>query len=130
LIGVIAALLLIGICFLPWAYYPDLQKEFTGFFSERNVYGRPGKLLIIFSIFAIILYLIPRIWAKRANILLGAVILAFGIKNYMLYTACYGGNCPERRLGIYLVVIAPVIMILAAILPDVKLKDAHKKEDK
>jgi hypothetical protein len=30
--GIVAALLLIAACFMPWAYFPDLGKNFTGFF--------------------------------------------------------------------------------------------------
>lgn len=122
-IGIAAALLLIAACYMPWAYYPDLQKEFTGFFSEQNAYGRPGKLLVGLSIVAIALFLIPRVWAKRANIFLGAVILAFSVKSYILFTACYKGTCPDRRFGIFLVVITPIMMIAAAILPNMKVKD-------
>src|SRR5690606_960231 len=36
-IGVAASLLLVAACFLPWTWHPDLNKEFTGFFSENNV---------------------------------------------------------------------------------------------
>jgi hypothetical protein len=122
-IGIAAALLLIAACFMPWAYYPDLQKEFTGFFSEQNAYGRPGKLIVALSVLAIVFFLIPRIWAKRSNIFLGAVILAFSIKSYILFTACYNGTCPDKKLGIFLVVIAPVIMIAAAILPNMKVRE-------
>lgn len=122
-IGIAAALLLIAACFMPWAYYPDLQKEFTGFFSEQNAYGRPGKLIVALSILAIVFFLVPRIWAKRSNIFLGAVILAFSIKSYILFTACYKGTCPDKKLGIFLVVIAPVIMIAAAILPNMKVRE-------
>ncbi|HVW61574.1 MAG TPA: hypothetical protein VHC48_16090, partial [Puia sp.] len=86
-IGVAAALLLIGACYLPWAYFPDLHKEFTGFFSENNAYGRPGKIFVFFCGIAIILFLVPRIWAKRANIFVAAVILAFAIKSFILFTA-------------------------------------------
>ena len=48
-IGVAAAIILVGACFLPWAFYPDLNKDFTGFFSEQNNYGRPGKLFSILA---------------------------------------------------------------------------------
>jgi hypothetical protein len=125
-IGILAALLLIGACFLPWAYYPDIQKEFTGFFSEKNFYGRPGKLLMIFCTLSIILFLIPRIWAKRANILLSALIIAFSLKNYILFTACYHGICPEKRPGIFLVVLSSVAVLLASIFPDISLKENRK----
>ena len=122
-IGIAAALLLIGACFLPWAYFPDLQKDFTGFFSEKNTYGRPGKVFVFLCVIAIIFFLIPKVWAKRANIFIGALTIAFGIKCFLLFTACYKGICPDKKLGIFLVLIASAIMTLAAILPDIKLKD-------
>ncbi|HTI10999.1 MAG TPA: hypothetical protein VL832_20655 [Puia sp.] len=122
-IGIAAALLLIGACFLPWAYFPDLQKDFTGFFSEKNTYGRPGKVFVFLSVLAILFFLIPKVWAKRANIFVGALTIAFGIKCFLLFTACYKGICPDKKLGIFLVLIASAIMTLAAILPDIKLKE-------
>lgn len=122
-IGVVAALLLVGACYLPWTYYPQLQKEFTGFFSENNAYGRPGKIFIFLCAIAVILYLIPRIWAKRTNLFVCAIILAFSIKSFILYTACAGGDCPEKRVGIFLVMLSSVVMVAAAMLPDIQLKD-------
>ena len=122
-IGVAASLLLIAACFMPWAYYPDLQKNFTGFFSEKNMYGRPGKVLVFLGVLALILFLIPRIWAKRTNMLLGAVILSFSIKSYILFVSCYKGICPDKEAGIFLILVAPAIMLLSAILPDIKLKE-------
>jgi hypothetical protein len=124
-IGVAATLLVIGACFLPWAYYPDLQKVFTGFFSENNIYGRPGKVLTFFGVIGIILFLAPRVWAKRANMLVAAMAFAFGVKSYFLYTACYRGICPERRAGIFLVLGGTLIVLVASLLPDlpVKVKD-------
>ncbi|WP_431209235.1 hypothetical protein ACQ86N_23880 [Puia sp. P3] len=56
LIGVVAALVLIGACWMPWAYYPDLNKSFTGFFSELNRYGKPGKVIVFFSVVSILLF--------------------------------------------------------------------------
>ena len=75
-LGIGAALLVIAACFMPWAFFPDLQKDFTGFFSEQNRYGRPGKVLVAFSVLQIVFFLIPKIWAKRANIFLGAITFA------------------------------------------------------
>ena len=39
-IGLAACITLIIACFLPWTYYADIQKTFTGFFSEKNMYGK------------------------------------------------------------------------------------------
>ena len=121
-IGVGAALLLMAACFMPWAYYPDLDKVFTGFFSELNRYGKPGKVLIFFCVIEIILFLLPKIWAKRANILVAGMAIAFSVKSFILYSACYKGICPERRVGLWLVLIASVITVIAALTPDLPVK--------
>jgi len=116
-IGVGAAVLLIVACFLPWAYYPDIDKTFTGFFSEKNIYGKPGKFLVVLAILAIVLFLLPKVWAKRANLLLSALLIAFSIKSFLLFASCYQGTCPEKRIGIFLMLIAPIIVAISAILP-------------
>jgi hypothetical protein len=127
-IGIAAAVLVIIASFMPWAYFPVLQKEFTGFFSEQNRYGRPGKVLIAFSVVEILFYLIPRIWAKRANIFVAAVGVAWGFKCYYLYTACYRGECPEKRLGLFLMFGGTIIALVAALLPDVTIKEDISSE--
>ncbi len=126
--GVAGALLIIAASFMPWAYFPDLQKEFTGFFSEHNRYGRPGKVLIFLSVIQIFLFLIPRVWAKRANLFVGAVAFAWGVKSYILYSACYRGTCPERRVGIFLVLGGALITLAASLLSDLPVKDTSRPE--
>jgi hypothetical protein len=124
-IGVAGALLMIGACFMPWAYYPDIQMEFTGFFSQQNIYGRPGKIIAFFALINIVLFVIPRVWAKRTNILAAAMVFAFGIKSYVLYTACYRGICPARRAGIFLVVLGALIVLITSLLPDLPVRDKN-----
>jgi hypothetical protein len=116
-LGIGAALLVIAACYMPWAYYPDLQKEFTGFFSEMNRYGKPGKVLIFLSILEVILFLVSKVWAKRTNIFVAAIAFAWGIRSYILYTGCYRGICPERRIGMYLVLGGTLLALIAALTP-------------
>jgi hypothetical protein len=127
-IGIAAAVLVVAASFLPWAFFPDLQKTFTGFFSESNRYGRPGKVLFFFSVIEIVFYLIPRIWAKRANIFVTAISLAWAAKCYITYTACYRGTCPTSRPGLYLVLAGAAIAVIAALLPDVPIKEEEISE--
>ena len=128
-IGIVAALLLIAACFMPWAYFPDLGKNFTGFFSEKNIYGRPGKVLIFFSAAEILLFAIPRVWAKRANIFVAALTIAFAIKSYILYSSCYGGVCPDKRAGIFLMLGSAAITLVAALLPDLPVRTEEGEDD-
>jgi hypothetical protein len=121
-LGIFASCVLVFACFLPWTWHPDLNKEFSGFFSEGNVYGRPGRVFTFFAVVAIVFFLIPKIWAKRWNLLVTGLTTAFAVKSFIMYAGCYRGICPEKRIGLWVMLVAAVVMLVMAILPDVKLK--------
>lgn len=121
-IGVAACVLLIISCTMHWAYYPDLDKYFTGFNSEKNIYGKPGKVMVFFAVVSIVLYLIQKVWAKRMNWLITALAFSFGIKTFITFTSCYRGTCPVKQEGIFLMVGSTLIMIVAALTPKLELK--------
>ena len=56
-IGSAAAIILVMACFFPWTWHPDLHRNFTGFFSEANNYGKPGWVFTFFAIPAIFFFL-------------------------------------------------------------------------
>jgi hypothetical protein len=122
-IGIAAAIVLMIACFLPWAYYPDLDKNFTGFFSENNNYGKPGKVFFFFAITIIILAIIPRVWAKRANQFIGVLVIAYAIKTFILFTSCYSGVCPEKKIGLWVMMLSCIVMLIATMLPNLKNRD-------
>lgn len=121
-IGAILCLVIIGLCFTNWTYHPDLDKYFTGYFSEENVYGKPAILINFFSGLAFICFLIPRIWAKRLNMAICSILLAFIIKTFILFGGCYKGICPERELGLWALLLVSAAMLITTFLPDMKLK--------
>jgi hypothetical protein len=125
-IGLAACVSLIVVSFLPWTYHADVQKYFTGFFSQNNAYGSPGKYLIFFSALAMILFLVPRIWAKRTNLFVTGILVAYAIKTYILFTSCYNAYCPDKQAGIYLVAILPLIIFACSLFPEMKIKQAAK----
>jgi uncharacterized BrkB/YihY/UPF0761 family membrane protein len=127
-IGLIAAAVLIATCFMPWTYHADVQKDFTGFFSEKNRYGRPGKFILIFIGVIVTLMLLPKLWAKRINLFLGAVLVAYAFKTYVLYTSCYMAYCPEKKAGVYLMLGASVVVFIATVFPNMKLPELKDKE--
>lgn len=122
LFGIMAALALIASGFLHWAWYPDIQKYFTGFFSENNIYGKPGKVFFFLAGLAIVLFITPRVWAKRGNIFLCAIALAFAVKSFILFSGCYRGICPVRQAGLWVMLISAALMLLCALFPDTRIK--------
>ncbi len=128
LIGFIASILLLISCFLPLCHYADLNKTFTGFFSENNYYGRPGIFFSFVAVSSVILILIDKIWAKRLHILFAALNIGYLIKTYIVFTSCYNGYCPEKKYGIYILIIASILMMVVALFPDIQLMDEKEKE--
>ncbi len=127
-LGLVAAAVLIAACFMPWTYHADVQKDFTGFFSEKNRYGRPGKFILIFTGIIVLFMLLPKIWAKRINLFLGAVLVAYTFKTYVLYTSCYMAYCPQKKLGIYLILISSIIIFIVTAFPNMKLPVPQEKK--
>jgi hypothetical protein len=121
LTGLLTALVLIISCFLPWAFYPDLNKSFTGFFSEKNNYGKPGIFFVFIALFSIVLILSDKVWAKRTHVLISALNIGYMITKYIQFTSCYYGTCPQKEIGIYLVVASSLMMLIVALFPNVKL---------
>jgi hypothetical protein len=124
-IGLLAAATMVMASFLPWTFHADLNKTFTGFFSENNTYGKPGKFLIIFASLLAAGYVIPRVWAKRTILFVAAINFAYALKTFLLYSSCYGGYCPEKKIGLWLMIISATIMLIAAVFPDMKVRDVN-----
>jgi hypothetical protein len=128
LIGFIACLVLAISCFLPWAYYPDLHKSFTGFFSEQNVYGKPGKVFLFFAIVSVVLIFIDKIWAKRTLIFLAALNIGYLIRTYIIFMTCYKAFCPQKQYGLYLLIISCIVLLAVSFFPDFKVDIKNEEE--
>jgi hypothetical protein len=129
-IGLAACILLVISCFLPWTYYADIDKTFTGFYSEQNSYGKPGYFLVLLTVAIFICMLVPKIWAKRTNLFLSALAVGYAIKTYILFTSCYNAYCPEKKIGIYLMFISTIMMLVCSAFPDLTLEQSKKPKVK
>lgn len=132
--GLTACVLLIISCFMPWAYFADphivneSERTFTGFYSYGNNYGRPGKLLVMIGIVVMILMLLPKIWAKRTNLFVCALAVGYAVKTYILFVSCYNAYCPEKKAGIFIMLTATIVMLIASVFPKLELKPADTKK--
>ncbi len=120
--GIVAALLLVVICFLPWSYIVSRQLTITGLSAVGTNFGRPGLFNIVMAVIAIVLFTIPRIWAKRTNVFIGAIGLAWSIRNYIILSTCMLGECPEKKPALYALVILAATVQLMTLFPKIELK--------
>lgn len=127
-ISLFAFVLLLVACFLPWTYHADVNQDFTGFYSAKNIYGKPAKLLLVFAGITTLCAFIPVLWMKRTALLVGGLNVAYGVKNYLLFGSCYLGYCPEKKSGLFLMLIATILIFLMSFFPDGKVKAKSEPE--
>lgn len=126
-LGILACAGLIASCFMGWAYYPndpvmqETERTFTGFYTFKNYYGKPGKLLTIFASISLLLKLLPRVWAKRTDLFICAVVAAYATWAFFQYTGPYAGIIPQKLPGIFCMAASVLVMLFAAIFPDLRL---------
>ncbi|MEI9910418.1 MAG: hypothetical protein WDO71_12575 [Bacteroidota bacterium] len=120
--GLAAAIVLIISCFMPWVIIDWRHFTATGI-DAGPAFQSPGYGHFVFAFFFICFTLIQRIWAKRFNLVIIALNMGWAIRNFTKLSACDGGQCPDKQMGIYLMLSASVIMLLTALFPDMKVKD-------
>ena len=125
-IGLFAVILLVVSCFLPWVVISSKNIVVSGVDSTGTNFGKPGYTHFVLSFFFIVFHFLPKLWAKRVNLLIVALNIAWAIRNYFIISMCREGECPEKRIGLWLVLFASVLMLIAALFPDVQLKEEKK----
>lgn len=120
-IGAVAAIVMIASAFMPWLFIESKQITVTGLSSEGTGFGKPAYMNIFFSACALVLFLLPRIWAKRFNFFFCGANLAWAVRNYLIMTVCFAGECPVRKYGMFVALLASAVMLVMSLLPDMKL---------
>jgi hypothetical protein len=125
-IGLLAVILLVGSCFMPWVLIPSKNIIVSGVDSTGTNFGKPGYAHFVLSFFFVIFHLVPKLWAKRINLLVVALNIAWAVRNYFIISMCREGECPQKQIGLWLVMLASALMLIAALFPDVQLKEEKK----
>ena len=124
--GIIACLALIAACFMPWVHYNNINETFTGFhvtkFSTGNYYGKAGITITVLTLIILLCMLLPKMGAKRLNLFIGALLVAYCIRTYIIFTSALFEGEVVKQAGIYLVVILPLIIMVAAVFPNIDKK--------
>ncbi|TMI97719.1 MAG: hypothetical protein E6H06_00935 [Bacteroidetes bacterium] len=114
-VGFLATIALIAACFFPWVFIESKNITVTGIQSAGTSFGKPAYFHFVFNF-------TTRIWAKRVNLLIVALNIGWTARNYFLISACAGGECPEKKVGLYIVVISSVAMMVVALFPKIELQ--------
>jgi hypothetical protein len=121
-IGITATFALMAVCFLPWSYIVSKQITVSGFFAIGTNYGKPGLFNFAMCVLMLVLFAVPAVWSKRTNVFIAALNLAWSIRNYLLLSSCMMGECPEKKPGLYLLVLLALIIQVMSLLPKLEVK--------
>ncbi|MGJ7031711.1 hypothetical protein [Niabella hirudinis] len=128
-LALFAAIILTIACFMPWAQIGSIGLSLSGIDTTGTRYGKPAYNHFILTTLILVLTFIARIWAKRLNLLFGVLNLSWAIRNFILFGRCEAGDCPERQIGLYLALLASVILMLTILFPKMELKEETGQED-
>ncbi|MFP5040057.1 hypothetical protein [Parasediminibacterium sp. JCM 36343] len=123
LIGIITAILIIATCYLPWSIVQNPYIIIKGMDANGTDFGRPGLLNIVLCCIMIVLYAIPKLWAKRANLFIAAINMAWSFRNYLLVTTCFFGECPVKQPALFVLQGLSIITLFMSFYPKVSLKE-------
>ncbi len=119
-IGLAAFLLLVISCFTPWVFIASRNITVSGIDATGTNYGKPGYFHFLMAAFFLVFHFTPKIWAKRFNLLITGLNTAWAFRNFFVIAACYGGECPQREIGLYLVLISSIVMLFSSFFPNLK----------
>jgi hypothetical protein len=125
-LGTAAAIALVISCFLPWVVIDYTNTVLSGVDTTGTRFGKPGYFHFFLCFLFIILNFLPRVWAKRTNLLVVALNISWAARNFFVMGACEAGECPKKQIWIYVVLLSSLIMLIAALFPDVKLSQDKK----
>ena len=123
IIGIGTALVVMILCFLPWSIVTERNIIISGMNTKGTDFGRPGLLNILLSLTMIVFFILSPLWAKRTNLFIGAIAFAWSVRNYILVTTCYYGECPQKQPALYALVFFSFITMLMSFLPKVKINE-------
>lgn len=128
-VGWLALLLLLYSCFTSWVIIESKNIVISGVNTRGTNFGKPAYLHFLFGFFFLWFHSISKIWAKRWNLVIVALNLAWALRNFIIISACRDGECPQKQISLYLVVVASGLMLLAALFPDIQLRENESSEN-
>ncbi len=119
LLGVIAVISLALVCYLPWSYIPEKSITITGMSAPGTMFGKPGMMHLVLGVPLLIFFIIPKIWAKRTNVFIAAINIAWSVRNYILLTTC-DTVCPHIKAGLILSIILSSFILVMTFFPKIR----------
>ena len=121
LLGVFGVIALAAVCYMPWSIIPEKNLTVTGISTAGTDFGKPGLMHLVLGALLIVFFLVPKLWAKRINVFVAAINLAWGIRNYVLLSTCYMGECPLKKPGLFIMLALCTFIQVMSLFPKIEI---------
>ncbi len=126
--ALLTCIALVATCFIPWVHYNSIDTTFNGFnvkpFPTGVNYGRAGKIITILVSVSFLLTALPYIVAKRANMFVCAILVAYSMRTYVLFTGSLFEGEVVKLAGIYLIVLLSFLLVVCSVFPYLKKEES------
>jgi len=116
---VVAAILIAG-CFLPWMTIESKNITISGMVTTGTDYGKPAFFHFLWTAFFLLFFVVNKVWSRRMAMVFTAFNVAWAFRNFFVLPICQMGECPVRRIGLYLIFISSIVLFFAGLLAPVK----------
>lgn len=120
--------LLVAACFLPWMTVESKGITITGVDTTGTTFGNPAYFHFFWILLYLIFLFINRVWSRRVAMVLAAFNFAWALRNFLIIPLCSPGECPVRRIGLYLLLFSSVALFFAGLLGPVKNQKADDSQ--
>ena len=123
-LAIISTIAIIITCFIPWVHYNNIDVTFNGYnvkrFATGVYYGRAGIIITILASISLVFTLMQSVVAKRVNMFLCALLVAYTLRTYVIFTGSLFDGEVTKLAGIYLIVFLSFVMVFCSIFPSLK----------
>ena len=131
ILAIFSCIALIISCFIPWVHYNSINETFTGFnvkpFSTKVNYGKAGKIIVILTSISLVCTVLPVLFLKRVNMFATALLFAYCIRTYVLFTGSIFDGQVEKLAGIYLIILLSLVLVVCSVFPNLEEDRFYRK---
>jgi hypothetical protein len=111
---------LIAACFLPWMTVEARDITISGIDTTGTTFGKPAYFHFFWVGLYLLFLLLNKIWSRRVAMGVAAFNFAWAVRNFLIIPACQMGECPVRKVGLYLLLLSSFVLLFAGLVGPVK----------
>jgi hypothetical protein len=127
-IPLLTVALLVASCFLPWMTIDTKGVTITGVDTTGTTFGKPAYFHFMWIGLFLIMLFINKVWSRRTAMVFAAFNAAWAFRNFLVLPMCQMGECPMRRVGLYLLFLSSIALFFAGLIAPAREGEAAKNE--